>query len=115
MDNAYFNYGIEQVECIVKWKQELIDLLMLGSPQASQVANNTLRSPKLSSTPDGSHLRQPISGEESRYLELLAQLYVYRRQHALAAHVLLRLAERRQIEGAPEITLEQRYIDHTLH
>lgn len=53
-------------------------------------------------------MRQPISGEQAKYLELLSRFYVHRRQHALAAHVLLRLAERRQVEGALEITLEQR-------
>lgn len=76
--------------------------------QASQVSGGTFRSPLPSTTPNTIRMRQPISGEQAKYLELLSRFYVHRRQHALAAHVLLRLAERRQVEGALEITLEQR-------
>ncbi|KAJ7534364.1 hypothetical protein O6H91_13G091000 [Diphasiastrum complanatum] len=60
-------------------------------------------------SPSVSQPRQPISIEQAKYLELLARFYVHKRQHALAAHVLLRLAERRQVEGGEQITLEQRF------
>jgi hypothetical protein len=76
--------------------------------QASQATSGTFRSPMPSTAPNNSRLRQPISGEQAKYLELLSRFYVHRRQHAQAAHVLLRLAERRQAEGASDITLEQR-------
>lgn len=76
--------------------------------QACHISAGTFKSPMPSTTPNISRLRQPISGEQAKYLELLSRFYVHRRQHALAAHVLLRLAERRQPEGAAEVTLEQR-------
>lgn len=76
--------------------------------QASQVSSGTFKSPMPSTTLNSARMRQAISGEQAKYLELLSRLYVHRRQHAQAAHVLLRLAERRQPEGASEITLEQR-------
>eukprot|EP00897_Mesotaenium_endlicherianum_P003492 jgi/Mesen1/3170/ME000184S02232 len=57
--------------------------------------------------------RQPITAEQGKYLALLSQYYVRHRQHALAAHVFLRLAERRQPEGGVgqpgAVTLEERY------
>ncbi|XP_057415824.1 nuclear pore complex protein NUP155 [Lotus japonicus] len=48
----------------------------------------------------------PLSSNQVKYYELLARYYVLKRQHMLAAHALLRLAERRSIDGVP--TLEQR-------
>ncbi|XP_058108326.1 nuclear pore complex protein NUP155 [Magnolia sinica] len=44
----------------------------------------------------------------AKYLELLARYYVLKRQHILAAHVLLRLAERRHANASYGPTLEQR-------
>ncbi|XXG81808.1 hypothetical protein AAC387_Pa09g2374 [Persea americana] len=44
----------------------------------------------------------------AKYLELLARYYVLKRQHVLAAHVLLRLAERRYANARDGPTLEQR-------
>ncbi|RYR17778.1 hypothetical protein Ahy_B03g062459 [Arachis hypogaea] len=49
----------------------------------------------------------PMSSNQVKYYELLARYYVLKRQHMLAAHALLRLAERRSVDGVP--TLEQRY------
>lgn len=46
---------------------------------------------------------------QAKYLELLARYYVHKRQHSLAAHVFLRLAERRQAEGGEMLTLDQRF------
>jgi hypothetical protein len=42
------------------------------------------------------------------YLELLLHLYVFKWQHVLAAHVLWQLVECQQIEGIPNINLEQK-------
>lgn len=50
----------------------------------------------------------PLSSNQIKYYELLARYYVLKRQHMLAAHALLRLAERRFVDGVP--TLEQRLI-----
>lgn len=119
-DNAFH-------ECLYQTMIELgltQELLELGGPdlvtflqnagnyettKACHISAGTFKSPMPSTTPNISRLRQPISGEQAKYLELLSRFYVHRRQHTLAAHVLLRLAERRQPEGAAEVTLEQRY------
>lgn len=47
-----------------------------------------------------------MSSNEVKHYDLLARYYILKRQHMLAAHVLLRLAERRSTDGLP--TLEQR-------
>ncbi|KAL7000867.1 hypothetical protein U1Q18_002017 [Sarracenia purpurea var. burkii] len=49
-----------------------------------------------------------IPANQAKYFELLARYYVLKRQHVLAAHVLLRLAERRSADGGVVPTLEQR-------
>lgn len=54
----------------------------------------------------------PMSSNQVKYYELLARYYVLKRQHMLAAHALLRLAERRSIDGVP--TLEQRLISSSI-
>lgn len=48
------------------------------------------------------------SSHDSKYSELLARYYVMKRQHILAAHILLRLAERRSSDLGDVPTLEQR-------
>ncbi|GAB4828698.1 hypothetical protein Ancab_018363 [Ancistrocladus abbreviatus] len=48
------------------------------------------------------------SSNQAQYLDLLARFYVMKRQHLLAAHVLLRLAERRAVDGGDAPSLEQR-------
>ncbi|KAI5054884.1 hypothetical protein GOP47_0030029 [Adiantum capillus-veneris] len=53
--------------------------------------------------------KQPVTEEEAKYLELLARYYVHHRQHVVASHVLLRLAERRQVDGGGMLSLEQRF------
>lgn len=54
----------------------------------------------------------PMSSTQVKYYELLARYYVLKRQHMLAAHALLRLAERRSIDGVP--TLEQRLVSFSI-
>lgn len=50
----------------------------------------------------------PVPSKQIKYFDLLARYYVLKRQHALAAHVLLRLAERRSTDAGDVPTLEQR-------
>lgn len=52
--------------------------------------------------------RVPIQKKQTKYFELLARYYVLKRQHVLAAHVLVRLAERRSGDEWGTPTLEQR-------
>ena len=54
--------------------------------------------------------RQDVNLEQAKYLKRLARYYVYKRQHVLAAHVLLRLSESKQVEGGEMLTLEQRLV-----
>ncbi|GFS40515.1 nucleoporin 155 [Actinidia rufa] len=54
------------------------------------------------------HSEVHIPSNRAKYSELLARYYVLKRQHVLAAHVLLRLAERRSTDGGDVPTLEQR-------
>ncbi|KAF8398942.1 hypothetical protein HHK36_014807 [Tetracentron sinense] len=61
-----------------------------------------------SATSPGGHLGTHIPSNQSKYLDLLARYYVLKRQHMLAAHVLLRLAERRSIDAGDAPMLEQR-------
>ncbi|XP_022733067.1 nuclear pore complex protein NUP155-like isoform X2 [Durio zibethinus] len=61
-----------------------------------------------SATPSMGQPRAPIHSYQAKYLDLLARYYVLKRQHVLAAHVLLRLAERRSTDGSNVLTLEQR-------
>ncbi|XP_048318324.2 nuclear pore complex protein NUP155 isoform X1 [Ziziphus jujuba] len=49
-----------------------------------------------------------IPSNQVKYFDLLARYYVLKRQHLLAAHVLLRLAERRSIDAGDVPSLEQR-------
>ncbi|XP_044489198.1 nuclear pore complex protein NUP155 [Mangifera indica] len=49
-----------------------------------------------------------IPSNEAKYFDLLARYYVLKRQHLLAAHVLLRLAERRSTDSKDSPTLDQR-------
>ncbi|XP_057963326.1 nuclear pore complex protein NUP155 [Malania oleifera] len=49
-----------------------------------------------------------IPSNQVKYFDLLARYYVLKRQHVLAAHVLLRLAERRSADAGDNPTLEQR-------
>ncbi|KAA8532506.1 hypothetical protein F0562_032678 [Nyssa sinensis] len=53
--------------------------------------------------------RVSIPANQAKYFELLARYYVLKRQHVLAAHVLLRLAERRSTDAGDVPTLEQRH------
>ncbi|KAI3996591.1 hypothetical protein MKX01_009423 [Papaver californicum] len=56
----------------------------------------------------GGHLGKAILTSGVKHLDLLARYYVLKRQHALAAHILLRLAERHSSDAEDVITLDQR-------
>ncbi|KAK9277396.1 hypothetical protein L1049_006939 [Liquidambar formosana] len=49
-----------------------------------------------------------VPSNQAKYYDILARYYVLKRQHLLAAHILLRLAERRSTDGGAVHTLEQR-------
>lgn len=59
------------------------------------------------SSPIG-HSGAPIASNQAKCFDLLARYYVLKRQHILAAHVLLRLAERRSTDAGDAPSLEQR-------
>ncbi|KAL3691956.1 hypothetical protein R1sor_005607 [Riccia sorocarpa] len=80
-----------------------------GNYQSMQATAGPGRTPKTPTQMSGTRVRQPITAEQAKHLELLSRYYVRRRQHALAAHVLLRLAERRQAGPGDEISLQQRF------
>eukprot|EP00850_Spirogloea_muscicola_P020557 SM000219S06702 [mRNA] locus=s219:133506:144913:- [translate_table: standard] len=56
----------------------------------------------------GAATSSPPSQEATKYLELLSQYYAAKRQHTHAAHVLLRLAERRQPLAVLQAKSQQR-------
>lgn len=62
----------------------------------------------MSSTSPMGQSRAPIPSNQAKYFDLLARYYVMKRQHLLAAHVLLRLAERRSTDAGDVPSLEQR-------
>ncbi|KAL2622102.1 hypothetical protein R1flu_002307 [Riccia fluitans] len=80
-----------------------------GNYQSMQATAGSGRTPKTPTQMSGTRVRQPITSEQAKHLELLSRYYVRRRQHALAAHVLLRLAERRQVGGGDDLSLQQRF------
>lgn len=55
------------------------------------------------------HPGTSIPSNQAKFSELLARYYILKRQHLLAAHVLLRLAERRSPNSGDVPTLDERY------
>lgn len=55
------------------------------------------------------HSGTPMPSNQAKYSDLLARYYILKRQHLLAAHVLLRLAERRSADSGDVPTLDERY------
>ncbi|CAI0383391.1 unnamed protein product [Linum tenue] len=64
--------------------------------------------PSVGTSPPIGHSGTSITSNQVKYFDLLARYYVLRRQHVLAAHVLLRLSERRSTDAGNAPTLEQR-------
>ncbi|KAJ0763606.1 putative nucleoporin, nucleoporin, nucleoporin, subdomain 1 [Helianthus annuus] len=83
------------------------ELLEFGGPDLVPFLQNAGREPTTGASPLG-HSGAPIPAHETKYFELLARYYVLKRQHVLAAHVLLRLAERRSNGLENVSTLDQR-------
>lgn len=54
--------------------------------------------------------RVPVTSKHRKYSELLARYYVLKRQHVLAAQILVRLAEKRSTEAGDTPTLDQRFV-----
>ncbi|MFS7959394.1 putative nucleoporin, nucleoporin, nucleoporin, subdomain 1 [Helianthus anomalus] len=83
------------------------ELLEFGGPDLVPFLQNAGREPTTGASPLG-HSGAPIPAHQTKYFELLARYYVLKRQHVLAAHVLLRLAERRSNGLENVSTLDQR-------
>ncbi|KAK4423387.1 Nuclear pore complex protein [Sesamum alatum] len=93
------------------------ELLEYGGPDLVQFLQNAGRDPThevravssvTSPTSRMGHSRVPVASNQIKYFELLARYYVLKRQHVLAAQILVRLAERRSTEAGDTPTLEQR-------
>ncbi|KAL8150748.1 hypothetical protein V2J09_020556 [Rumex salicifolius] len=93
------------------------ELLEYGGPDMVSFLRNAACEPteeavrtRLVSTSASSEGRFGLQdpSRRAKYLDLLARYYVMKRQHVLAAHVLLRLAESRSLEGREAPSLEQR-------
>ncbi|XP_010462709.1 PREDICTED: nuclear pore complex protein NUP155 [Camelina sativa] len=108
---AMIELGLEN-ELLEYGGPDLVPFLQIaGSHSASQVG-----AVSTGSSPLG-HSGTQISSNQAKYFDLLAKYYVSKRQHVLAAHVLLRLAERRAIiSSGDNPTLEQRreYLSHAV-
>ncbi|KAL0409016.1 UNVERIFIED_CONTAM: Nuclear pore complex protein [Sesamum radiatum] len=95
------------------------ELLEYGGPDLVQFLQNAGRDPThevravssvTSPTSRMGHSRMPVASNQIKYFELLARYYVSKRQHVLAAQILVRLAERRSTEAGDTPTLEQRFL-----
>ncbi|XP_073142273.1 nuclear pore complex protein NUP155 [Henckelia pumila] len=93
------------------------ELLEYGGPDLVQFLQNAGRDPTnevrtvssiLSLIPQTGHSRVPLQSNQIKYFELLARYYVSKRQHMLAAKILVSLAERRSSEAGDTPTLDQR-------
>ncbi|KDP38115.1 hypothetical protein JCGZ_04758 [Jatropha curcas] len=93
------------------------ELLEYGGPDLVPFLQNAGRQPLqeiravsavTSATSSIGHSGAPITSNQAKYFDLLARYYVLKRQHMLAAHILLRLAERRSTDARDVPSLEQR-------
>ncbi|XP_043693925.1 nuclear pore complex protein NUP155-like isoform X2 [Telopea speciosissima] len=91
------------------------ELLEYGGPDLVpfllSAAREPIQEPVLAITSGASpmdHSGSLLTANQVKYCELLARYYVLKRQHVLAARVLLRLAERHSSDAVDAPTLEQR-------
>ncbi|CAN0877102.1 Nuclear pore complex protein NUP155 [Linum grandiflorum] len=84
---------------------DLVPFLQSGGRGSLQEA----QAPSVGTSSPIRHSGTTISSNQVKYFDLLARYYVLKRQHVLAAHVLLRLSERRSDDAGGAPTLEQRY------
>ncbi|CAI9296952.1 unnamed protein product [Lactuca saligna] len=89
------------------------ELLEFGGPDLVPFLQNAAREP--TQQVRGVSGAQ-ISSHQTKYSELLAKYYVLKRQHILAAHVLLRLAERRStgLENHPTLDQRRQYLSNAV-
>ncbi|KAI7746000.1 hypothetical protein M8C21_006651, partial [Ambrosia artemisiifolia] len=87
------------------------ELLEFGGPDLARA----LSAFSAGASPLG-HSGAPIPAHQTKYFELLARYYVLKRQHVLAAHVLLRLAERRSnnLENFPTLDQRRQYLSNAV-
>ncbi|XP_050130719.1 nuclear pore complex protein NUP155-like isoform X2 [Malus sylvestris] len=83
-------------------------LLEYGGPDLVPFLESAISGVTLAGSPIG-HSGTSIPSHQAKYSELLARYYVLKRQHLLAARVLLRLAERRSNDTVDVPALDQRY------
>ncbi|GMH20349.1 hypothetical protein Nepgr_022190 [Nepenthes gracilis] len=93
------------------------ELLEYGGTDLVPFLQRALREPReevqavsamMSSPSSLSHSGVHNTSYQAKYMDLLARYYVMKRQHLLAAHVLVRLAERLPADGKDVPSLEQR-------
>ncbi|KAM2962202.1 hypothetical protein FF2_020307 [Malus domestica] len=83
-------------------------LLEYGGPDLVPFLESAISGVTSAGSPIG-HSGTSIPSHQAKYSELLARYYVLKRQHLLAARVLLRLAERRSNDTVDVPALDQRY------
>lgn len=103
---AMINLGLEN-ELLEYGGPDLVPFLQSAGRQTIQEVRAV--SGVLSATSPSGQLGGAIQSNQAKYFDLLARYYVSKRQHVLAAHVLLRLAERRSNNAGDAPTLEQRF------
>ncbi|KAJ6689532.1 hypothetical protein OIU85_005897 [Salix viminalis] len=86
------------------------ELLEYGGPELVPFLQSAGREPlqKVHAVSAIGHSGASIAIKQAKCFDLLARYYVLKRQHILAAHVLLRLAERRSTDAGDAPSLEQR-------
>ncbi|XP_050373676.1 nuclear pore complex protein NUP155 [Argentina anserina] len=89
---AMINLGLEN-ELLENGGPDLIPFLQSAAHENIQEVQSSVAPPS----------------NQAKYSELLARYYILKRQHLLAAHVLLRLAERRSTNSGDVPTLDERY------
>ncbi|XP_065866958.1 nuclear pore complex protein NUP155-like [Euphorbia lathyris] len=85
---------------------DLVPFLQNAGRESSQ-EGRAVSAVTAASSPVG-HSGALVTSRQAKYFELLAGYYVMKRQHMLAAHILLRLAERRSMDAGDVPSLEQR-------
>eukprot|EP00252_Welwitschia_mirabilis_P023299 TRINITY_DN6559_c0_g2_i1.p1 TRINITY_DN6559_c0_g2~~TRINITY_DN6559_c0_g2_i1.p1 ORF type:complete len:880 (+),score=196.36 TRINITY_DN6559_c0_g2_i1:194-2641(+) len=112
-DRAFHEY-LYQTLILLGLENELLELAgpdlvpFLQNACREQPKYGTLFRSMMHTSFDATRGQKSVNPGPVKYLELLSRYYVQRRQHAMAAQILLRLAERRQKEGDETISLEQR-------
>ncbi|XP_030496960.2 nuclear pore complex protein NUP155 [Cannabis sativa] len=99
---AMIDVGLEN-ELLEYGGPDLVPFLQSGGHEPIQ----EIRAASAVNSPMG-QFGSPILPNQAKYFDLLARYYVLKQQHLLAAHILLRLAERRSTDAGDAPTIEQR-------